>query len=351
MIADGDTSVHISQEEKDENVVHFISKLSAIGFLIIEYKDPSVAKAVCAMDGKQSAVGDSNGRSGKSLVGELLKHIIKTASVNGKKRDMDSDNFLWNDVEENTKAVFIDDVRPGFVFEDLFFLITGDWSVNYKGGRRLTIPFESSSKIYLTTNHALKGSDDSHKDRQWLIAFCDFYNSNHKPIDDFGIRFFSDWDFDQWNLCWNMLAACVQLYLTYGVVEAPGERLEQRQLRQEITEDFISWADEYFSDEANLNVRIARKDLTDKFFDYAPQQRKYITATEFKKKIVKYCKWKGLVFNPQRYDRLTSKPIYFDADGRPDVDDKTGGVEYFTLGNSQFSESTESVTSNNKLTF
>lgn len=334
--SDSTEPVIITDDEIMENRQHFISKLCAIGFLLMECKDPSRAKAVIAMDGKQSAVGDSNGRSGKSLVGELLKNVLKTAAVNGKKRDMESDQFIWNDVDEATKIVFIDDVRQGFVFEDLFFCITGDWSVNYKGGRRMTIPFDSSPKIYMTTNHAIKGSDDSHKDRQYLIAFCDYYNATHKPIEDFGIRFFSDWDFDQWNLCWNMLGMCIQLYLRYGVVEAPNERLEQRQLRQEITEDFIAWADEYFSDEKNLNCKQKRKDLTDKFFEYAPMQRKYITATEFKKKIIKYCKWKGYLFNPQRYDRVTGKPIYFDSDGRPDVDDKSGGLEYFTLGNSNF---------------
>jgi len=333
---DGDNAMAITPDEYAENRQHFISKLCAIGYLIMECKDSSQAKAIIALDGKQSAVGESNGRSGKSLVGELLKNVIKTASINGKKRDMESDNFLWNDVDETTKLVFIDDLRQGFVFEDLFFCITGDWGVNYKGGRRITIPFDYSPKMYLTTNHAIKGSDDSHKDRQWQLAFCDYYNAGHKPIDDFGIRFFSDWDFDQWNLCWNMLGIAIQLYLKFGVIEAPSERLEQRQLRQEITEDFINWAEEFFSKDSNRNNRLQRKDLTDKFFDYAPIQKKYITATEFKKKIVKYCKWKGYDFNPQRFDRVTGKPIFIDSDGRPEIDDKSGGIEYFTIGDSDF---------------
>jgi len=332
MIQEGDDSVRIVEDEYYENTVHMLSKLCAIGYMLMECKDQSVAKAVISMDGKQSAVGDSYGRSGKSLVGELFKAITPTVHINGKKNDLGTDNFLWNDVVEKTKIVFIDDVRQGFVFEDLFACITGDWTVNYKGGRRITYPFDVSPKTYITTNHAIKGSDDSHRDRQWQIAFCDFYNANHKPIQDFGLRFFSEWDFDQWNLCWNMLAMCVQLYLKYGVVEAPGERLEQRQLRQEITEDFINWADEYFSAEEKRNTKIARKDLNDSFFESAPMQRKYVSPTEFKKKVVKYCKLKGFIFNPGRFDRITGKPIYFDSDGRPDIDDKSGGVEYFTIG-------------------
>ena len=43
-------------------------------------------------------------------------------------------------------------------------------------------------------------------------------------MDDFGVLFFSEWDFTQWNLTWNMLANCIQLYLKFGVVQAPGER-------------------------------------------------------------------------------------------------------------------------------
>ena len=51
-----------------------------------------------------------------------------------------------------------------------------------------------------------------------------------------------------------------------------------------------------------------------------------------------YCKWKGYVFNPQKYDKVTGKPIQYDKDGRPVIDDKSGGVEYFTIGDSSFIE-------------
>lgn len=103
-------------------------------------------------------------------------------------------------------------------------------------------------------------------------------------MDDFGVLFFSEWDFTQWNLTWNMLANCIQLYLKFGVVQAPGERLQQRKLRQEIGETIISWADEYFSSEEHCR-RTPRKEIYDNFCNYDPQQRKYITSTAFKDKI------------------------------------------------------------------
>lgn len=322
----------VTDTERNENRTHLLSKLCAIGYMLMEAKDNNVARAVIGMDGKQSEVGDSNGRSGKSLIGELMRNVMPIAYIPGKNSDIFKDQFVWNDVQENTKLVFIDDVLQNFNFEFLFPNITGDWSVNYKGGRRMTLPFTQSPKIYIATNHAIRGEGSSFTDRQWLLAFSDFYNDQHKPVDDFGSLFFSEWDFDQWNLCWNLLANCIQLYLTFGVVQAPGERLEQRKRRQEMGEALISWADEYFSDSSKIGVAIPRKELYDSFCNYDPQQRKYISSTAFKKKFKMYCSWKGYVLNPHKYDSVTGLPFQVDKDGRPVVDDKSGGVEYFTLG-------------------
>ena len=44
------------------------------------------------------------------------------------------------------------------------------------------------------------------------------------------------------------------------------------------------------------------------------------------------CAWIGWVFNPQKYDSVTKKPFNVDKDGKPVIDDKSGGVEYFTVG-------------------
>lgn len=325
-------SHEIEGAELNENHIHVLSKLCAIGYMMMEAKDANVARAVIGMDGKLSEVGESNGRSGKSLIGELMRRIISIAYIPGKNRDLFGDQFVWNDVVEKTKLVFIDDVLRSFPFESLFPNITGDWSVNYKGGRRVTFPFNMSPKIYIATNHAIGGTGSSFTDRQWLLAFSDFYNDKHKPADDFGGLFFDEWDYEQWNLTWNMLANCIQLYLTYGVIQAPGERLEQRKLRQEITETLISWAEEYFSSEEKFNHKIARKELYDSFCTYDPAQRKFISPTQFKKKFIQYCTFKGYVFNPDKYDPETGKPHQFDRDGKPVIDDKSGGIEYITIG-------------------
>ncbi|OJU49714.1 MAG: hypothetical protein BGN96_10630 [Bacteroidales bacterium 45-6] len=342
----------VEPEEYQENKEHLVSKLCAIGYMLMTCKDRNVSRAVVAMDGRQSEVGKSNGRSGKSIIGEMFKHLVPAISVNGKVRDIEGDQFVWTELTEKTKVVFIDDVRTNFSLEFLFANITGDWTVNYKGGGRITFPFSVSPKIYITTNHALNGEGSSFIDRQWLIAFSDFYNESHKPLDDFGTLFFDEWGFEQWNLLWNLMADCVQIYLRYGIVQAPGERLEYRRMRQQMGENFILWADEYFSSEEHLNRKIVRRAMYDDFFDKsAMKDRKYITPTLFKEKVKIYCEFKGFNFNPLSYDPISRLPLKYDKKtGEPDIDNKTNGVEYFTIGTPDyhFKDMPQETTGDNK---
>ncbi|MBR4094706.1 MAG: DNA primase [Bacteroidales bacterium] len=331
------TSEDISLQEKNENAQHLIAKLCALGYLVVSVKDYSAAKAVIGVDGKQSEIGISNGRSGKSLLGELIKRTVVSQYLNGKTIDLSKDQFVWTELTEKTKVVFIDDIRKDFNFELLFANVTGSWTINYKSGGRVTLDFARSPKVYLTTNHSISGDGSSFLDRQWNIAFSDYYSDTHKPVDDFGALFFDEWDYEQWNLTWNLIAQSVQLYFKYGVVESPSERIELRRLRQDLGEEFILWADEYFSNEAHLNNAIPRKDMYDNLLKNVGSSReKFYTPTLFKKKILKYCQFRELFYNPHKMDYRTGLSAKYDKDGRPDMDDKKGGIEYFIIGSSNY---------------
>ena len=63
-----------SIEEQFENNLHFLSKLTALGYLLHRYRNKSCEKAVICMDGRNSEVGESWGRTGKSLFGMAFCH-------------------------------------------------------------------------------------------------------------------------------------------------------------------------------------------------------------------------------------------------------------------------------------
>ena len=325
-------------EELADNAQHLINKLAAFGYMVASVKDKSCCKAVVGMDGKQSDIGESNGRSGKSLLGEAVKVISNTRHYNGKEFSTSGTrSFLWDGISEKTKCVFIDDAMKDFDFEILFSLITGEWPVNPKGEKPYILPFQKSPKIYVTTNHTMRGDGSSFIDRQWLIAFSDYYNDTHKPIDDFGVLFFDEWDSEQWNLFWNLVAQAVQIYFRYGYVPVPGDRLEKRKLQAEIGDEFIQWADEYYSDESKFNQRLARKEIYDALLEYVgPSRRQFYTSQRFSKCLFKWCRLREYIFNPHRFDPIKGEYIEKDDDGRGKKTDKSNGTEYFTIGDMSF---------------
>lgn len=307
---------------------HLLSKMTAIGYLLHHYKDSSTLKAVVAMDGKLSEVGQSNGRTGKSLLGDALEKMLPTVTIPGKKNKLTEDDFLFSKVDERTRLVFIDDARTNLDFEFFFPMITGRLDVNRKGKDAFSLTGNDVPKLLITTNHALNGEGSSFKDRQHLIAFSDWYSDEHKPVDDFGKLFFDEWDHDQWNRFYNLMAECLVLYFRHGLVKAPDKRLELRRLRQQIGESIIDWADMFYDESGhNINMRLTREDTFKAFINAYPKQKIFTDNIKFKRKLKAYCKYKGLIFNPG-YESKNNK----EAGG----DCKSNGVEYFIVANDKY---------------
>lgn len=335
---------------------HLINKLTAIGYMLHDYKDDNELKAVIAVDGKLSEVGASNGRSGKSLIGVALSQMIPQTIIDGKNKKLDDDAFRYHEVSEKIKNVFFDDVRANFDFESLFQVITGAMTVNQKSGLRFTLRKEESPKIFVSTNHALNGTGSSFTDRQAYMVFYDFYNDDHKPVHDFGCAFFSEWDADQWNLFYNLMATCLVMYFRskqngwsgtkrIGIVPPPMEDVERRKLRQTMGESFLTWADSYFfwddkTKAGNLNQRHVRLELFNEFKTENPIEAKYITPPKFRDRIFAYCQYASLDFNPKQSnkDNLGIIQYYkmYPFGHFQGKEDKTGGKEYFTLANKDF---------------
>lgn len=296
------------------------SKLSAMGYALHRYYEGSNRKAVVCMDTKFGEVGESNGRSGKSLFGMAAAQIHKTFEINGKQPNLNQDKFLFDGLDERHALIFMDDIRKSFDFELLLADITNSVKVNPKGATAFRINLKFAQKFIITTNHAIKGDNDSFLDRQLLVGFSDYYNKDHKPIHDFGGEFFrEDWSHEQWNLFYNLMACCVQIYLKHGHIVIENENLLAKKLRQDMGEDFMEWADGYFTKEMDES-RTAKDEMLSSFLSRYPDQKKWVKHLQFKKKLLAYCKLKGYGFNP-RIPTEKGKP------GR----DKSNNVEYFTI--------------------
>lgn len=346
-----DTPREVTHDERLEWNQHIVNKITAIGYLLTDWKYPSDRKAVVIQDHRISEVGQAWGGAGKSILGNAISHVLAQAGFDGKTFNP-SDDFALDGVTKATRNIFIDDVRTNFNFKAIFNWVTGDLPVNPKGKTRFTIKAEDSPKILLTTNHAIKDADQgSVKRRIAYMEFSSWYNQDHTIVDDFGHQFFFDWDTYQWTLFDNLMAECVMYYLRSfelawnkkgeGVVPPPMKNIELRTLRQSMSETLLQWAEEYFDPTGNnINQRIPRKVLFDSFREYAGGMQGHgVSSSNFKNKIKDFCKYKGYDFNRDKpVDRPNGGKIYY-SDWKPlnddesfiGGDDKSNSCEYFTV--------------------
>lgn len=345
------TERETTDEEDKEWMQHIVNKITALGYLLTDWKYASDRQAVVIQDHQISEVGQAWGGAGKSVFGTAVGKITNQLYINGQDFSS-SDEFILSGITKATRNIFIDDIKPNFDFKYIFNWITGQMSVNPKGKDRYVIGAEKSPKILLSTNHAINNADEgSVKRRIAYVEYSSWYNQEHALIDDFHHMFFDDWDEYQWNLFDNFMAECVMYYLRSfkemwyregrGVVPPPMRNIEKRTLRQYMSEVLLQWADEYFDPSGpRLNQRIARKEQFRDFLEYAGGPNGHgVTASNFKKKIQAFCKYKGYDFNINKPIEVSKDVKYYYKDWKlthPDEsfiggDDKSSSVEYFTV--------------------
>jgi len=295
----------LSPQEIAEQKLGSINKLSAMGYLLHNYKDPAVSKAIIAMDSKIADISESNGGTGKSLFAEALRKVLPTKYVNARDSEVFK-NPHWNEgIDQQTRLLFIDDTGIKFDFGKCYNFLTGTWTIKPKNRPQYDIPHAQSPKIYIATNFAIEGGGESDLRRQFLIGFSDFFNKENTPVKYFHHRFFEDWDVLEWNRFYNLLFEATQIYLKYGLIEGKSENLEVRKLRQSVGEDFLDWAEIYFSDETNLNAEIPKKEAYENFQIHT--NNKFLKVSKFKKNLILWAKMKGWNFG----ERLSNSVEYF----------------------------------------
>lgn len=220
-----------------------ISMATAIGYLIHGYKNPAVTKVVLPVDGKVSREKVPNGRSGKSLFFKAIGHVVKMITI-------DARNFNFNNphafsgVTLDTRIIHFNDVPAKFPFDNLFGLITEDFTVNPKNLPSFTIPFAESPKMGVTTNFTPETGGDSRKARQFIVEFTDYFNADRTPKEEFGRLFFQEWDAEEWNRFDNYIINCVHLYLQEGLIDFPLQNFALRQLLAHVPDEFLDFADD-----------------------------------------------------------------------------------------------------------
>lgn len=348
-LVEDDKGIEIVVEREDKEkttnddvkllINNLVSKMIAAGYILHDYLDYGNMKAIVCMDGEESAVGKSQGGTGKSIWGKQFEYLVPEEVIDGKKKNIEDDNHLYENVDERTSVICFDDVRVNFNFEFLFSQITTGVIINPKGEKRFKI---KPPKFIVITNHALNGEGNSFNRRQYTISFSDYFNRSRTVADQFGHQLFHEWEFDQWNLFYNFMACCIQTYLRFGLKNTSKEEaIERRKMRQRMGENFLSWASLVFDTDLDhmeepigiyLNKKLNKNYLCAKFLERYPNERKYVDPNKLKEKLKLYSEYAGLDYNP------TTKG------GRI----KSNGNEYIILGDDSFDASKAKIAVNNE---
>ncbi len=217
------------------------SLLSIVGYLLSRYKDGTKTKAITLMDVYTD--GSANGGSGKTLLTEAISKMRNVAKEDGKLFKSNG-NFNFSEVNINTDVILFDDVARNFDFEKLYSLTTTGIKVERKYKDAIYIPHENSPKVVLTTNYAIQGSGSSHKRRIHEFEVSHHYTHSFTPEDEFGHLLFDEWDNEQYNLFYNLMFQCSQLYLNEGIIISTPVNLSKTKLVNGTSETFMQWAEE-----------------------------------------------------------------------------------------------------------
>lgn len=316
-------------EKKEQNLL-LANLMFTLGYQCSEYKDPSKPWLSLLQDLKISDVGQSSGRSGKSLLTRAISEIRPTYYIGGRKLDDKNQyNFLYDGYTEFHNNIEVDDFAEYGDFNFFYTQITGKREINSKNISQDVLDYQDSGKMLISTNFEIPNMHSSTLARLLNCGVSDYYHESTKhndyletrtPQTKFGKLLFNDFDTDEWNRFYNFIAYCIQLTKRFYKIQPPMANLEKRQALREMTRglgrdnEFFSWANNYFipkpETEAETEVAptaqgwynclVKKEDAFNDFLEHyltSTQKGKY-KSTQFKRALIAYCEYYGYEYNP-----------------------------------------------------
>ena len=267
----------------------FNSLRSIIGFMCHGYTTSANNRAIVLNDEMISE--NPNGGSGKSLFANSFSHIKKMVTIDGKHFEFDK-SFAYQLVSIDTQVLLFDDVKKNFNFENLFSVITGGITIEYKNKQAVKLPISESPKVMITTNYTLGGVGGSHERRKFEVELSDHFSQFHSPLDEFGRMMFDDWDQSDWTAFDNFMIDCIKYYLEKGLVKSDFKNLEVRKFIRETSSEFYEWTEG--DDGIRYNKRLNKKELYESFIEEYNDLKRWLTQKRFSMWLDQLAAFKGI---------------------------------------------------------
>lgn len=272
-------------------------KIIAAGYILSDYMSPEEQRAVICLDAVEPINGRAQGGTGKSIYGGMFEHALSMLVIDAKQEDLTGDKFLYDGLDENTRAILFDDCRKGIDFEFFLSQITRGVTANSKGVSKKKV---GNKRFIFTTNYSIKGEDRSFLRRQYPLLFGDYFNEERTPATVFGHSLFTrEWPHEQWNYAFNFFAYALKEFFIHRLKTfASDEDVTRRRLRETITEDWMEMFENYFDPAGPwINRRHEINEFVEAFKKQFPKWRQIADKKIFKIKADLYCRYKGFKYN------------------------------------------------------
>lgn len=301
-------NLELSDIEQKEVDLHFINKITALGYMLYKHKDAGQAWGIYAMEMEGGDVGSHLGGTGKSLFMSSIEYVRKQLFLNGQDLNMSNPEFMFAGVERNiTDHVFFDDLNEFVDLHRFMPMITGKMTVNAKYQNAFVLDYKDSPKVGFTSNHGIKNFDASLRRRTWFTAFSSYYHPEdpmkglrvRSPYTEFRKNLITDYTPGEMNKFYNFMLSCLQAFLKFrDRIQPPMDQIEKRNIQRAITDEFIWWAEDYFN-ETRLNCLINKHDAFESYKATLNEKTaKLIKINTFKNRLVQFCQFKEWNFNP-----------------------------------------------------
>ncbi len=299
----------LTDEERAEQDLHFMSKVMALGYLLTKYKSAAEAKAVYAMETEISDEGQHKGGTGKSLFLGSIEQMRNQLFINGQELRPDKMEFLFQGVIKGvTDTIYFDDVNKSIDLHRFMPAITNKITINAKYAAAVTLEYAESPKISFSSNHAIREFDNSLRRRIWFTAFSDYYHSAdpaaklslRNPATEFGKNLIQDYTPEEMNDFYIFMLTCMHVYIKHQVaLQPPMHDIEQRNIQRQIGDDFIYWAEEYFAADGRRDTFLNKNEVFEAYQEALPKRAQdSVKMQTFKGRLIQFCEYKGWEFNP-----------------------------------------------------
>lgn len=296
---------HLPLNDSDESLLKLhpllhdklMAFITAVGYMLSNYKHPG--RAYSLILGEDTADDGSGGGTGKGLLIKCLAQLRSICTIPGKTWKPDKD-FAYQLYKMGDDIMVIEDTTKNFHYDLIYNIITEGLTVEKKNKDALTIPYELSPKIAITTNYNID-NDTEHADRRQIrLLLAKYYTKQLTPEKDLGGMFFGpSWSTMDWMLFYNLLFTCIQVYLDAGIIEFGNtDNMRAKSIKLKATEEFYNFIAAYAKD--NIGKWKSRNDLYEEFLDDSGYDQKEYKARRFDQGVKLFASTYGLKFTQRR---------------------------------------------------